>query len=85
MPGFIMYATAPGAEQVACFATETNALNKLPQLLVAPALNSLRDVNNLDTVNNAFLNSLGSDGYASSIVKWSVVPKRVPVAATLPR
>ena len=85
MPGFIMYATAPGAEQVACFATETDALNKLPQLLLAPALNSMRNVNNLDTVNNAFLNSLGSDGYASSIVKWSVVPKRVPVAATLPR
>ena len=81
-PGFIMDATSPGTERVACFATDEDVAEKLPALLLSPALVALPDVRDIETLNDAFAASAGSEAYTRAMVQWRVVPKRsAPVAA----
>lgn len=85
-PGFIMDATSAGTEFVGCFATDKDATTRLPDLLRATPLATLKGIVNLDVINTAFKVALGDDGYTGASVRWTVVPKRQAVAppATLP-
>lgn len=88
MPGFIMDPTSAGTERVGCFATDEDVTARLPQLLAAPPLAILPGVASLDAVHEAFVQTLGANGFSSAKVQWSVVPKRAvavaPAAATPP-
>ena len=88
MPGFIMDPTSAGTERVGCFATDEDVTARLPQLLAAPPLAILPGVVSLDAVQEAFVQTLGANGFSSAKVQWSVVPKRpvavAPAAATPP-
>lgn len=86
MPGFIMDPTSAGTERVGCFATDEDVTARLPLVLVAPPLAILPGVASLDAVNDAFVKTLGPDGFSSAKVQWSVVPKRpaAPVAVATP-
>lgn len=85
-PGFIMDATSAGTERVGCFATDEDATAKLPQLLGTRALAPMPEVRSLDSVNDAFANVFGRDGYTGAGVQWRVEPKRAaaPTATTTP-
>ena len=83
-PGFIMDATSPGTERVACFATDEDVANKLPALLLSPALVALPDVRDIETLNDAFAASGGSEAYTRAMVQWRVVPKRSTPVASAP-
>ncbi|HQS33648.1 MAG TPA: peptidoglycan-binding protein, partial [Polaromonas sp.] len=71
-----------------CFATDEDVTARLPQLLAAPPLAILPGVASLDAVQEAFVQTLGANGFSSAKVQWSVVPKRpvavAPAAATPP-
>ena len=86
MPGFIMDPTSAGTERVGCFATDEDVTAKLPTQLAAPALAAIPGVASLDAVNDAFVKTLGPDGFSSAKVQWSVVPKRpaAPAAVATP-
>ena len=86
MPGFIMDPTSAGTERVGCFATDEDVTARLPLVLVAPPLAILPGVASLDAVNDAFVKTLGPDGFSSAKVQWSVVPKRpaAPAAVATP-
>jgi hypothetical protein len=84
LPGFIMDPTSPGTERLGCFATDEDVGAKLPLLLRAPPLAVLPGVANLDAVNDAFVQTLGRDGFTAAKVEWSVVPKRPVAAAAAP-
>lgn len=83
-PGFIMDATSPGTERVACFATDEDIAPKLPALLLSPALVALPDVRNIEALNDAFATSAGSEAYTRASVQWRVVPKRATPLAAVP-
>ncbi len=80
LPGFLMDPTSAGTERVGCFATDEDVSARLPMLLRAPPLAPLPGITSLDAVNDAFVQTLGRDGFTGAKVEWSVVPKR-PVAA----
>ena len=88
-PGFIMDATSPGTERVACFATDEDLSPRLPTVLLSPALVALPDVRGIDALNETFAASAGSDAYTTASVQWRVVPKRsvspTPVAVPPPQ
>lgn len=79
-PGFIMDATSPGTESVACFATDQDVSTRLPALLLSPALVALPDVQSIEALNQAFAINAGSDTYTRGSVQWRVVPKRAAAA-----
>ena len=86
MPGFIMDPTSAGTEYVGCFATDDDVTARLPLVLAAPPLAMLPGVASLDAVNDAFVNTLGPDGFSSAKLQWSVVPKqpKAPAAVSPP-
>jgi Domain of unknown function (DUF4384) len=83
-PGFIMDSTSAGTERVGCFATDDDVTAKLPDLLRATPLAALPNVRSLDSVNEAFTNALGANGYSGAGVQWRVVPKKAAAAPTSP-
>ncbi len=76
-PGFIMDATAPGNEQVGCFATNDDVTAKLPQILSATALTTLPGTPNLNTIDDAFKALGNPGGYSTARVQWTVDAKLV--------
>ena len=80
-PGFIMDSTSAGTERLGCFATDGDVATRLPELLRVPALVPLPAVPGLDSVNEAFARSLGSEGYTRAAVEWRVVPRRIAATA----
>ena len=81
-PGFIMDATAPGTEGVACFATDEDRMAELPEALRGPALKPIADYSQLEQVNQAFAKTMGADGYTGNAKYWQVVPRRQAPAPT---
>ena len=79
MPGFIMDPTSPGTERVGCFATDEDMTARLP-LLQAPPLAIMTGVAGLEPIEDAFVQAVGKDGFTTSKVQWSVVPKRAAAA-----
>lgn len=84
MPGFIMDPTSSGTERVGCFATDDDVTARLPLVLAAPPLAILPGVASLDVVNDAFVKTLGPDGFSSAKVQWSVIPKQPVAPAAVP-
>ena len=84
MPGFIMDPTSAGTERVGCFATDEDVTARLPLVLAAPPLAILPGVASLDAVNDAFVKTLGPDGFSSAKVQWSVIPKQPVAPAAVP-
>lgn len=81
-PGFIMDAASPGTEGVACFATDEDSTQKLPEALRGPPLKSIVGFSKLETINQAFATALGANGYTGNAIYWQVIPRRKqPVAA----
>ena len=83
-PGFVMDSTSAGTERLACFATDTDATRKVPQLLSPAPLVPIANLRSMDTVIEAFTETFGRDGYTGGSVQWRVMPKRSAAAATPP-
>ena len=81
-PGFIMDAASPGVEGVACFATDEDSTQRLPEALRGPPLKPIKDYRALESLNEAFAKALGSDGYTGNAVYWQVTPRRAVAPAT---
>jgi hypothetical protein len=73
-PGYVINAGPPGTEGVACFATEQNMGDKLPQLLKGKAFTAIAGMRNLDEVNQSMAAALGADQYTGVARNWQVVP-----------
>ena len=84
-PGFIMDATSAGTEHVGCYATDSEAADKLPAILGGTALLAIKGVSSLQSIDQAFDTGVGKAGYTSSKIQWLVAPKTAaPQAAAAP-
>ena len=84
-PGFIMDATSAGTEHVGCYATDSEAADKLPAILGGTALLAIKGVSSLQSIDQAFDTGIGKAGYTSSKIQWLVAPKTAaPQAAAAP-
>ena len=81
-PGFIMDATSAGAEQVGCYATDTDIASKLPALINTAALTAIKDVRSLDSIDQAFDKDVGKQAYTATRLQWLVAAKTSPAATT---
>ena len=79
-PAFIMDASRPGTERVACFASEADALPRLPAPLQGSALVNIQGYHSVEDLANAFGQGLGADGYVKSELNWKVIPKKAQPA-----
>ena len=77
-PAFIMDASRPGTERVACFASEADALPRLPAPLQGAALVNIQGYRSIEDVANAFGQGLGAGSYVQSELHWKVIPKKSP-------
>ncbi|GAD24997.1 hypothetical protein AVS7_04757 [Acidovorax sp. MR-S7] len=85
-PAFIMDASRPGTERVACFASESDAMPRLPAPLQGSALVNIQGYRSIEDVANAFGQGLGEGGYVQSGLHWKVIPKKAqPAPATAPQ
>nr|WP_234637363.1 DUF4384 domain-containing protein [Delftia tsuruhatensis] len=73
-PGYVINAGPPGKEGVACFATEQNMGEKLPQLLQGKAFIAIPGMRTLEDVNRYMAESLGTERYTGMARFWQVVP-----------
>lgn len=83
-PAFIMDASRPGTERVACFASESDALAKLPAPLQGAGLVNIPGYRGIEDIDKAFQQGLGDNGYVKSEVFWKVLPKKAQPAAAAP-
>ena len=84
-PGFIMDATSAGTEHVGCYATDSEAADKLPAILGGTALLAIKGVSSLQSIDQAFETGVGKAGYTSSKIQWLVAPKTAaPQAVAAP-
>ncbi len=74
-PGFIMDATSAGIERVGCYATDTDVTTKLPALLAGTALQAIKGVTSLQTIDDSFDAEVGRQAYTSTRLQWLVAPK----------
>ena len=79
-PGFIMDATSPGVEGVACFATDDEGTAKLPEAMRGLSFKPIPGYSSLDQVNKAYADAWGPDGYTSNTLRWQVGPRRASPA-----
>lgn len=83
-PAFIMDATAPGVERVACFATDTDALPRLAAPLQGAGLVNVPGYHGLEDIERAFNQGLGGGNYTRADLSWRVVPKSATPPAPAP-
>lgn len=88
-PGFILDAASPGTEAVACFATDSDSLQRLPEDLRGAALRPIYGYRSLERLNEAYAATWGAEGYTGTAVYWQVMPRRPapptpPAPATAP-
>ena len=79
-PAFVMDASQPGTEQVACFATDEDVMDKLPAPLQGPGVVTIPGFRSIADVEKAFSHALGDQPVTKSQVEWRIVPKRVQPA-----
>jgi Domain of unknown function (DUF4384)/Putative peptidoglycan binding domain len=83
-PGFLMDAGRPGAEGVACFATDDEGATKLPAAM-RESLKPIAGMSSLEQVNKAYADAWGPDGYTTKSLQWRVEARQTPPAtATAP-
>ncbi|WP_312758246.1 DUF4384 domain-containing protein [Pulveribacter sp.] len=80
-PAFIMDATSPGVERVACFASDADALPRLPAPLQGSGLVTVSGYHGLEDIDRAFNQALGEGNYTRGEMSWQVVPKKAPPPA----
>jgi hypothetical protein len=80
-PGFIMDAGSPGIEGAACFATDDEGLDKLPEPMRGPSLKPIPGLTSLQDVDSAYAKAWGPTGYTANAVRWQVEPRRNGTAA----
>ena len=84
-PGFIMDATSAGTERVGCYATDIDVADKLPAILGGTALVTIKNISNLQSIDQAFESAVGKQAYTTSQIQWLVAAKpALPTAATPP-
>lgn len=83
-PGFVMDAGAPGTEGVACFATDSDVIAKLPDNLKAHAFSVVDGITNLDELETAFRSANASTPIAARKLTWQVIPKAVAPTPAAP-
>ncbi len=75
-PAFVMEASVAGTEQVSCFATTEDVMDRLPAPLQGPGVVNIPGYRSIADVEAAFRHALGSDALSRSDVTWRVIPKR---------
>ncbi|WP_226858449.1 DUF4384 domain-containing protein [Diaphorobacter aerolatus] len=75
-PAFIMDASQPGIERLACLATAEDVLDKLPAPLQGTGVVNIPGYRNVDDVEQAFRHALGDAPYSKSEVEWRVIPRK---------
>lgn len=80
LPAFVMDATAPGTERLACYATGTDVGQALGKLASAPSYQPIAGVDTLEGVNAAMDTAAGKGNYGFALLEWPVVPRRVAPA-----
>ncbi|UOB03868.1 DUF4384 domain-containing protein [[Acidovorax] ebreus] len=83
-PAFIMDASRPGTERVACFAAETDVLPRLPAPLQGAGLVNIPGYRTIEDIDKAFQQGVGTSGYVKSEVYWKTQPKKAQPAAAAP-
>lgn len=85
LPGFIMDATSPGTEGIACYASGRDLAGQLGTIVTAPAFLPLEGVANVEALTGRFNAAAGPGNAAMATLQWQVVPRRQPAAAEAPR
>ena len=75
-PGFVLDAGMPGEESVACFATDSDLMTKLPDSLQGPGLRPVVGMTGMSSVREAFRQAAGTQGFAEQSIRWRVMPRR---------
>ena len=83
-PAFIMDASQPGTERLACLATADDIMDKLPAPLQGAGVVNIPGYRSLEDVEQAFRHALGDEPFAKSEVQWRVIPKRAQPATQQP-
>ena len=76
-PGFVMDASAPGTEGVACFATDGDIRAQLPASLQSQPFTVMEGVTNLDELEALFRSAPVQQRIAANKLTWQVVAKPV--------
>lgn len=76
-PGFVLDAGMPGEESVACFASDSDLMTKLPDSLQGPGLRPVVGMTGMSSVREAFRQAAGTQGFAEQSIRWRVLPRRV--------
>jgi len=75
-PGFVLDAGMPGEESVACFASDSDLMTKLPDSLQGPGLRPVVGMTGMSSVREAFRQAAGTQGFAEQSIRWRVLPRR---------
>ncbi|AVP57741.1 DUF4384 domain-containing protein [Pulveribacter suum] len=80
-PAFVMDATSPGVERVACYASDDDALARLPAPLQGAGLVTVPGYRGLEDIDRAFTQGLGEGRFSRAELNWQVVPRKAPPPA----
>ncbi|WP_240939425.1 DUF4384 domain-containing protein [Diaphorobacter sp. HDW4A] len=75
-PAFIMDASQPGTERLACLATADDVMDKLPAPLQGAGVVNVPGYRSIEDVETAFRHALGDEPYSKAEVQWRVIPKK---------
>nr|WP_240933363.1 DUF4384 domain-containing protein [Diaphorobacter sp. HDW4B] len=83
-PAFIMDASQPGTERLACLATAEDVMDKLPAPLQGAGVVNVPGYRSIEDVEKAFRHALGDEPFSKAEVQWRVIPKRAQPAQQQP-
>ncbi|WP_228529682.1 DUF4384 domain-containing protein [Diaphorobacter caeni] len=75
-PAFIMDASQPGTERLACLATAEDVMDRLPAPLQGAGVVNVPGYRSIEDVEKAFRHALGEEPFSKAEVQWRVIPKR---------
>jgi hypothetical protein len=81
LPGFIMDATSPGTEGLACYASGRDLAGQLGTIVTAPAFVPLEGVANVEALTERINAAAGPGNAATAGLQWQVAPRRQPPPA----
>ncbi|QNN59020.1 DUF4384 domain-containing protein [Diaphorobacter ruginosibacter] len=83
-PAFIMDASQPGTERLACLATDKDVMDRLPAPLQGTGVVNIPGYRSIEDVENAFSHALGDEPVSKAEVQWKVIPKKAPPVQSQP-
>ncbi|WP_353235016.1 DUF4384 domain-containing protein [Diaphorobacter ruginosibacter] len=83
-PAFIMDASQPGTERLACLATAEDVMARLPAPLQGEGVVNIPGYHSIEDVENAFNHALGEEPISRAEVQWRVIPKKAQPAQMQP-